>query len=79
MANNRIYLRCTCGEELLLAKYWPYHGGWTHWTGPQDPEDHLANWLLAHSHDISQWGIEGGAPFSLKYEIEPAKVVNDAR
>ena len=44
---------------------------------PGHSDDSLAveldEWLEKHSHQKNQWGVEKGAPFSLKYEIEPTE------
>lgn len=42
MANDRLYLRCACGEVYLLAKWW----GWEFelWEGDRP----LCSWLIEH-------------------------------
>jgi hypothetical protein len=74
MANNRLYLRCACGERYELALFYPtpprptFGFGWVRWSDSHDPEDYLANFLREHSHDLSQWGTQTGPPFSLEFE-----------
>lgn len=43
MANDRLYLRCECGEVFLLAKWW----GWPFRVFYPDPKP-LEDWLGEH-------------------------------
>jgi len=71
MANNRMYLGCSCGDRFFLGKYYPYHwevGSWT-----DDFEKKLNRWLYAHRHAHKEDGMggekDGRAPWALITEM----------
>lgn len=64
---NRLYLKCKCGRRVLLAKYWPNQYGWNEWVTQH--ADVFTDFLLAHTHELSNHGVQDGLPFSLEYEI----------
>ena len=59
MSDNRLWLRCRCGERKLLFKYYPDHGFVYH------TQDALTDWLNEHCllcgetvHDIGHITLE---------------------
>lgn len=72
MANNRVSLQCkTCGQKILLAKYYP-STGWGAYSSPSGTE--LFEFLDVFVDSHGQCAIEdedlitGGNPFVLEYE-----------
>ncbi len=74
MANNRMWLKCeSCGEHILLCKYYPtdgwyfWHSGWTDTRKNRGGRmRELDEWLHAHRHgDFSMWGPEH---YQIRYE-----------
>jgi hypothetical protein len=54
MANDRLYLKCRCGETFMLAKFW----GGADWAVPHwDIEVQFEEWLNRHAKEcMRQWG-----------------------
>ena len=76
MANNRMYLKCSCGKTIMLAKYYP-GPGWYVQGGEGDIdiltkyEDLLNEWLDEHTHcDKTDGSMWGPTHFKLEYEQE---------
>jgi hypothetical protein len=68
MANDRVYLVCTCGERTLLVKYWPV-GGSQVWRGGEDAMPFFDR-HLALCGEITPGATIGRLPLSLKTERE---------
>jgi hypothetical protein len=76
MANNRMYLHCTCGAQWLLAKHFgaewslrAYKDGQIADLGSGEFEEQLQEWLDEHA-----WCESGsnGTHFRLEFEHQPA-------
>lgn len=64
MANNRMLLRCTCGDEYRIAKYYTTTG----WYGEVEEPD-FTKWLDAHTRcDSEAHSIMGPTHIKLEYE-----------
>lgn len=47
MANNRLYLKCRCGETMCVAKYW----GGGQWEVREPVPERLEAWLNRHGQE----------------------------
>ena len=72
MANNRMFLKCSCGEEFMIAKYYPASSWYVPSNqGPEEFIDALTEWLGKHSEcDEQCCSMWGPTHFKLEYEQE---------
>jgi hypothetical protein len=75
LANNRLFLKCRCGETYFLAKH-SMNGWWTHPRRGENMDEvpmgeDFASWLERHEEDFFPDGpLSGDATWDHQFTVE---------